>query len=99
MTLSPFQILEVPADADDDRVRAAYLRKVRQHPPERDPETFRRIRQAYEAIRDVRARIAYRLFHVPDWRTIAVSVPERPTRAQFQAMLRACAERMTEADG
>jgi len=98
MTLSPFQILGVPTDADDDRIRAAYLRKVRQHPPERDPEAFRRIRQAYEAIRDVRTRIAYQLFHVPDWQA-AASIPGRPTRAQFQAMLRACAERMTEADG
>ncbi len=99
MTLSPFQILGVPPDADDERIRAAYLRKVRQHPPERDPEAFRRIHQAYESIRDVRRRIAYRLFHVPDWRAAAASIGGRPTQAQFQAMLRACAERMTEADG
>ncbi len=99
MSPSPFEILGVPADADDERIRAAYLRQVREHPPERDPEAFRRIHRAYEAVRDARARIAYRLFHVPDWRTIAASVPERPTPAQFQAMLRACAERMSEADG
>ena len=31
-----------------DAIRRAYLRQVRAHPPERDPEGFRRVREAYE---------------------------------------------------
>src|SRR6187402_2882370 len=31
-------------------LKRAYLKQVRQHPPERDPEGFRRVRDAYELL-------------------------------------------------
>jgi hypothetical protein len=41
-------------DGDDtltsDRVRRSYMRKLRLHPPERDPDGFRRLREAYELV-------------------------------------------------
>jgi DnaJ-class molecular chaperone len=43
-------------------IRAAYLRQVKEHPPESDPEAFERIRAAYETLSDPRRRIHYRLF-------------------------------------
>jgi len=47
--------VEIHAGLDD--LRAAYLKKVQQHPPDRDPELFEQIRDAYEQMRnpDVRA--------------------------------------------
>ncbi len=42
--------LEAPTSAD--AIRRAYLRSVRKHPPERDPEGFQRVRQAYDLLRD-----------------------------------------------
>ena len=42
--------LTVPTSAD--AIRRAYLRRVRAHPPERDPERFRKIRDAYELLKD-----------------------------------------------
>jgi curved DNA-binding protein CbpA len=45
-------VLGLSENAGDRQVREAYLRRVREHPPDRDPETFERIRDAYEAIRD-----------------------------------------------
>jgi hypothetical protein len=33
-----------------DRLRRAYLRRLRAHPPERDPEGFRQLREAFEAL-------------------------------------------------
>ena len=100
MTLCPFQILGVSPDADDDQIRRAYLQKVRRHPPERDPEMFRLLQQAYESIRDVRARIDHKLFHVTERQVLLamVSTSRRPSREQFQAMLRACAEQMMTED-
>jgi len=52
----PWAVLDVPRDADDDRIRAAYLQKIKQFPPDRDAEEFQRVRDAYEELRDPRRR-------------------------------------------
>jgi len=52
----PWAILGVPVDADQRRIRDAYLRKVKEHPPDRAAEEFERIRDAYEELRDPRRR-------------------------------------------
>lgn len=63
--LNPFTILNIEENADDEGVRAAYVHAIRQSPPDRDPEGFCRIRDAYEAIRDSEKRLAFRLFGPP----------------------------------
>lgn len=60
--MNPFAILGLDDTANDEAVRAAYLAAVRRSPPDRDPEGFRRIRAAYEALRDAESRLALRLF-------------------------------------
>ena len=50
-------VLGIPANASDEEIRAAYLEKVKQHPPDRSPEEFERIRDAYETLRDPRRRM------------------------------------------
>jgi hypothetical protein len=45
--------LGVTGSWDDRGLRRAYLRKVKQHPPERDPEGFARVRAAYEFMRSL----------------------------------------------
>jgi len=52
----PGEILGVSLDADDAEIRAAYLRKVKQFPPDRCGEQFEKIRDAYETLRDPRRR-------------------------------------------
>ena len=52
----PFTVLGVDGDADDAEIRRCYLALVRDHPPDREPERFREIRAAYEALGDVRWR-------------------------------------------
>jgi hypothetical protein len=42
--------LATPTSAD--AIRRAYLRAVRAHPPERDPDGFRLVREAYEVLKD-----------------------------------------------
>ncbi len=44
-------LLAVTARDDAKAVRRAYLRKVKQHKPERDPDGFQRVREAYEVAR------------------------------------------------
>lgn len=50
------QVLGVSENASEDEVRAAYLEKVKQYPPEQAPEEFERVRDAYETLRDPRRR-------------------------------------------
>jgi len=45
------RVLGVPVTACASELRAAYLQKVQQHPPDRDPELFEQIRDAYEQLR------------------------------------------------
>jgi hypothetical protein len=51
-------VLGVSAPLGDEELRAAYLQKVQEHPPDREPELFEQIRDAYEHLRnpDVRAQ-------------------------------------------
>ncbi|WP_305908014.1 DnaJ domain-containing protein [Methylomarinum sp. Ch1-1] len=63
---TPYQILAVSADADDAQIKQAYLHQVKNYPPDRDPENFRRIKQAYEAIKDHHSRLRYELFSLPE---------------------------------
>lgn len=63
--MNPFAVLGLDETADDAAVRAAYLAAVRAHPPDRDPEGFQGIREAYDAIRDEDRRLELRLFGPP----------------------------------
>jgi hypothetical protein len=58
-------LLGVSVEATDAELRAAYLEKVQQFPPDRDPEQFELVRDAYEQLRDPRLR-ARRVLEGPD---------------------------------
>jgi curved DNA-binding protein CbpA len=58
----PRDILGIGPEASDDEIRAAYLRGIKEHPPDRDPEQFERIRDAYDQLRDPRRRTRDLLF-------------------------------------
>jgi len=48
---NPYKTLGVERGASEAEIKQAYFALVRQHPPERDPEGFKRIRAAYEKLR------------------------------------------------
>ena len=89
----PYAVLGVEPAVDDAGIRAAYRAAVQAHPPERDPEGFRRVRAAYEALRDPRARIERLLAQplLPDWegQGLGVPPPPAPTVADLVRDLRA----------
>ena len=60
--VDPYEVLELPPDADDAAIRAKYLELVRRWPPEQAPEKFAAVRAAYERVRDRDARLRHRLF-------------------------------------
>ena len=43
-------------DADAGEIRSAYLNKIKEYPPERCPQEFERVRDAYEILSDPRHR-------------------------------------------
>ena len=52
--------------ADDAEVKQAYLRLVKDNPPDRDQEKFQAIHAAYSAIKNHKSRVIYALFTLPD---------------------------------
>ncbi|MCU1238824.1 MAG: heat shock protein DnaJ domain protein [Candidatus Solibacter sp.] len=54
----PRQVLGISPEAGDEEIRAAYLRKVKEYPPDRAPAEFEKVRDAYESLRDPRRRVS-----------------------------------------
>jgi curved DNA-binding protein CbpA len=52
----PREVLGVSPNAGEEEIRAAYLRKVKEYPPDQAPEEFEKIRNAFETLRDPRKR-------------------------------------------
>jgi hypothetical protein len=46
----PYVVLGVDVNAETEAIRTRYLELLRQFPPDRDPERFQQIRDAYAAI-------------------------------------------------
>jgi len=51
-----YEILNISEKASFEEIRKAYLKQVRLSPPEKDPEGFKRIRKAYETLKDYESR-------------------------------------------
>ncbi len=62
------QLLEVGPEANDREVHEAYIKQVRSHPPDRDPDAFERLRDAYALLSNPKQRAA-RVLAGPDPRT------------------------------
>jgi curved DNA-binding protein CbpA len=87
---TPFEVLGVDETAGDEAIKRAYLQKVREHPPERDPERFQAIRAAFEAVADHRRRLGHQLFHreLPDVTVLLESLAKaRPRRRPQEPLL------------
>jgi len=52
-----YKTLKINLNADSETIRKAYLSLVKRHPPEKDPTGFKKISEAYEALKDEDARI------------------------------------------
>lgn len=57
---SLFSILSIPATLHAATVKRGYFQQLALHPPHQDPDGFRRLRAAYEALQEAGARaVAY----------------------------------------
>src|ERR1035438_4107702 len=80
--MDPREVLGVNQDAGEEEIRAAYVRKVKEHPPDRTPEEFERIRDAYDSLRDPRRRMRDRLLSVDPFAPFVsiIELQARPRR-------------------
>jgi DnaJ-domain-containing protein 1 len=78
----PREVLGVSPEAGEEEIRAAYLRNVKEHPPDRSPEEFERIRDAYDSLRDPRRRMRERLLSADPFAPLVsvIEVKERQRR-------------------
>ena len=76
----PYTVLGVPPDADDDAIRRRYLELARTYTPEQHPEKFAAVRAAYEKVKTLDARAAYRLFDAGKEDTIDALIEEAACR-------------------
>ena len=85
-----------PAEQDLAIIKQAYRRAVAEHPPDLDPDAFRRIRDAYELLRDPWAR-AKDMLHSPLPQVPPPAPPAEPAAlprgATAVALLRLAASR------
>lgn len=72
----PYQVLGLAHDADDETIRRRYLELVRQFPPEHHPEKFAQVKAAYDALKDVIARLRSRLFEPGKNESVAAIIEE-----------------------
>jgi hypothetical protein len=79
--MDPFEILGIAAGAGEEEIRAAYLRKVKEHPPESSPEEFEKIRDAYDLLRDPRRRARNML--MVDILPLSSLIEGRPVNRRF----------------
>jgi curved DNA-binding protein CbpA len=67
----PYATLDLPHTATAAEIKQAYFTLVRSYPPERDPQMFKRIRAAYERLRDPEQRAETDMQRLQEWPTPA----------------------------
>ncbi len=61
--MTPYELLGIAPTADDKTIRSAYLELIKTYPPDRAPERFKEIANAYESIKDEKKRLEFYLFN------------------------------------
>ena len=67
---NPYTVLDAQPQDSDEAIRQRYLEAVRRCPPDRCPDDFRRIHEAYERIKGEENRLAFLLFEPTQGETL-----------------------------
>ena len=80
--MDPCSILDISPDIDETALRQRYLELVRQNPPEKCPQRFAEIREAYEQLRDPAKRLQRQLFGLGDGESLHDIIADLRSRLQ-----------------
>lgn len=93
---TPFEILGIAEESDDEMVKKGYLTMVKRFPPERFPKEFQRIRKAYDTVKTEKDRLRFSLFDttLPDVGEMIQDIKADATgsRPNLQILRKALAE-------
>ena len=78
----PYSILDVSPDVDEAALRRRYLELVRLNPPEKCPQQFAEIREAYEQLRDPTRQLERQLFQASDSESLDDVIADLRSRVQ-----------------
>ena len=93
----PYAALGLPRTATAAEIKQAYFALVRAYPPEREPEIFKRIRAAYERLRDPEKRIETDMLLLQPWpATARKRRPPQPDLALQREDVIAAARALTD---
>ncbi len=81
--MDPREILGIGWNASEQEIREAYLRKVKEYPPDRSPEQFEQVRDAYETLRDPRRRMRQILLSADPEAPLASLLTKETLRRRF----------------
>jgi curved DNA-binding protein CbpA len=81
--MNAWAVLGIPVTAGEEEIRSAYLARVKEHPPDRSPEEFERIRDAYETLRDPRRRMRDMLLSADPEGPLVSLVEGQPAQRRF----------------
>lgn len=80
--MTPYKLLAIAPSSDDAQIKTAYLNKIKEYPPDHHPQMFERVQQAYQQIKDITARIKYRLLTPPQFDVAELMLHKLPTKNQ-----------------
>ncbi|MFH0926478.1 MAG: J domain-containing protein [bacterium] len=63
---NPYEVLHVLTSASDSEIKEAYLKMIKKYPPDKFSEEFKEVRDAYEKVSTIKARIGHRLFDLEE---------------------------------
>lgn len=99
---TPYQILNILPSATDAEIKQAYLQQVKLFPPDKDPQQFQLIHQAYIKIKDIKSRLSYELFDVPELnfdqiidKALTTKGKTELTATQFNTLFQASVDHVT----
>lgn len=79
----PRAILGVADSTSDEEIRSAYLRKLKEFPPDRCPNKFEQVREAYDLLRDRRQRFRHFLLSVDPMAPLETMLEKNPQDRKF----------------
>lgn len=86
---NPYETLGLAPAATEAEIKQTYFALVREHPPERDPDGFKRIRAAYEKLRATSDRAAVDLFLIDEALPAVAASSAAPLPSLTPALLKA----------